>query len=141
MGDVGVQPVRVKIYGLFSFTRRGYLREAVLEGLLLVAVVSGWVLGWPDYRKMLLLRESPAPLTSKTIALFDSIPWILAAAVLAKFLEMMFVLRAFARKEEAARLAEPPPTPPVSAPQTEGTSTAIVSAEPPPTPPVNAGSG
>jgi hypothetical protein len=136
-----VQPVRVKIYGLFSFTRRGYLREAIVEGLLLVAVVSVWVLGWEDCRKTLLLLEPQTPWTTRTIALFDVLPWILLGAVLAKALEMTLVLRAFARKEQAARLAASAP-PPLSAPDTGGTSSSIVSTEPPPpTPPVSAGSG
>jgi hypothetical protein len=111
-----VQPVRVKIYGLFTFTRTGYLREAVVEALMLVVVVAVWILGWPDYRKMLIVQEPLLQATKNLIALMDAVPWILIAAVLAKGFELVIVLRAFARKaREASQAAPPPPTPPVSA--------------------------
>jgi hypothetical protein len=108
-----VQPVRVRIYGLFTFTRTGYLREAVVEGLLVVVVVVVWILGWPESRKMLILQEPKPEATNNLITLMDAVPWILIVAVLAKGVEIVVVLRAFARK--ASQAAPPPPPPPVSA--------------------------
>ena len=104
-------PVRVKVYGLVSFTRRGYLSEAVVEWLLLVALASVWYLGYPHYREILIAQEKRPPLMNLTIKTFDILPYILAAAVVAKAIEMYFVLRIFARKEAAARQAPAPPPP------------------------------
>jgi hypothetical protein len=112
-----VPPVRVKVYGLISFTRRGYLMEAVAEWLVLVAILSFWILGYPHYRQIMLTVPNRTRLTDLTLVLFDAIPWILAGAVLLKVIEMYIVLRAFARKEAAARQipSAPPPEIPVNA--------------------------
>jgi hypothetical protein len=105
-----MEPVQVKLYGLFKRTRKRYLIDAVLGLATLAAMFIAWFPLWPILfariekgRQNLGWVEHPGWM--KVIIVFlDVLPWILAAAALFKCLEMFLVLRCFARKEgERAR--------------------------------------
>jgi hypothetical protein len=93
-----VEPPRVKVYGLFPRTCRRYLIEAIIGASLGLIICLAWWLGWPHLRQRLVTRELP-PLLQLTVTVLDSTPWILLAAALLKGMEVLLVLRAFARKK------------------------------------------
>ena len=98
-------PIRIKLYGLISVTRRGYITQLVLAGIMLAALIGMW----------LYLREKINPAVSPEVArireVFDYIPWVALGIAVLYAIEATIVLRRFAR-EEARRRAQPPQTPP-----------------------------
>jgi hypothetical protein len=106
---VAVEPVRVKVYGLLSRTRRRYVLEATVGVVCLVAVMVAWWFGWPKLRQRLVQLElSPAMRT--VVIILDAVPWLLLVVAAVKAVEIPIVLRAFARKAAA------PPADAVKAP-------------------------
>jgi len=103
--------VRVRVYGLSSLTRRRYLTQAVAGLVGVVLVLAGWWFGWPPLRDRLTGRELPASM-NVIVAVLNSVPWILLAAVVFKAIEVFFVLRIFARKEQERRRAASTAAPP-----------------------------
>jgi len=102
--------MRVKVYGLFSRTRRRYIIEAITGVVFGLMLFVAWWLGWPDLRQRLLALEPP-PFLRLTLAVLDRTPWILLGAALWKGMEVLIVLRSFARKEVRNPLKEfTPPT-------------------------------
>jgi hypothetical protein len=99
-------PIRIKLYGLFSITRRGYITQLVLAGIMLVALIGMW----------LYLRQKINPALSPDVArireVFDYIPWVALAIAVLYVIEAVIVLRRFAREEEARRRAPQPQPPP-----------------------------
>jgi hypothetical protein len=112
-----MQPVRVKLYGLITVTRRGYMVLLGLSGvcLLILLALSWWA----------RLREDPwQPAAEEGRGSFIVIvarvflgllPWIVLAAGILQAIEALLVFRRFAREKalQRARLPEAqlPPTP------------------------------
>jgi hypothetical protein len=98
-------PIRIKLYGLISVTRRGYLTQLVLAAFLLAGLFGMWL--------YLRARINPAagPEVARIRELFDYVPWVALAIAVLYAIEATIVLRRFAR-EEARRRAQPPQTPP-----------------------------
>jgi hypothetical protein len=108
-----MEPVRVKVYGLFKRTRKRYLIDSALGLAALLAVFVAWFALWPvlhgrieSSRQQLHWAELPTWMRL-TVAVLDVLPWILTATALFKCLEMFLVLRCFARKE-AEQTRQPP---------------------------------
>jgi hypothetical protein len=98
--EAAVEPVRVKVYGLVPRTRSRYLVEsAVALGFAAVLFIAWW-LGWPVLRQRFERQELPAVVQVVRVVL-EWAPWILLGALGIKLLEMMIVLRCFARRETA----------------------------------------
>jgi hypothetical protein len=97
-------PIRIKLYGLFSVTRRGYIAQLVIAGVLLV----GWVGMWLYLRRATNPADDPA--VARIRQVFDWIPWLALAVAILYVIEAYFVFRRFAR-EQARRRAEQPPKP------------------------------
>jgi hypothetical protein len=93
-----VEPVRVKVYGLFSRTRRRYLIDAAIGTIFGLFLLVAWWLGWPILRQRLATLTLP-PLLQVTVAVLDATPWILLGAAVYKGMEVLLVWRLFARKE------------------------------------------
>jgi hypothetical protein len=100
--------VRVKVYGLFALTRRRYLFQATAGGVCIVALLLAWYFGWAALKQRLERLPAP-PILSVMIQVLDWAPWILIATAVYKLLEVIVVLRCFARK--AAAEAPPPAAP------------------------------
>jgi hypothetical protein len=99
-------PVRLKLYGLVTVTRRGYLAQLAVAAVLLIGLLVVWVGSPRD-------RQPKAPTRTEAVVwgLLDSLPWIVLALGVLFALEAFVVLRRFARAEAAqrARAAEPQP--------------------------------
>jgi hypothetical protein len=96
-----VEPVRVKVYGLFSLTRRRYLTQAVSGVVFVGLIFTGWWFGWPPLRDRLTRVEAPeSAFRDLLVAVLNNVPWILLALVVYKAIEVFFVLRAFARRDQ-----------------------------------------
>jgi hypothetical protein len=103
-----VEPVRVKVYGLFSLTKRRYLTQAGTGGVFVVLIFAGWWFGWPPLRDRLTGAEASASaFRDLLVAVLNNVPWILLAVLVYKAIEVFFVLRAFAR-QLASRGRKPP---------------------------------
>ena len=98
LGSGNVEPVRVRVYGLYPLTKRRYLTQAVAGVVMAALIFVGWWFGWPPLRDRLAQRELPATMAF-VVAVLNHVPWILLAALAFKAVEVYFVLRAFARKE------------------------------------------
>jgi hypothetical protein len=103
-----MEPVRVKVYGLFWRTRQRYLVDSAIGLAALLAVFIAWFPGWPPLKERIAtiekyrIEKGEAGLPTYmqfTVAILDVLPLILTATALFKCLEMYLVLRAFARKE------------------------------------------
>jgi hypothetical protein len=115
-----MEPVRVKVYGLFSRTRRRYLRESIFGLIVCAALWIAWIPFWPLFKERIdtiqkagiELGKGDLPVAMKVmVAVLEAAPWILLATALFKCLEMFLVLRCFARKEaERSRQGTSPPT-------------------------------
>ena len=102
-----MEPVRVKVYGLFAWTRRRYFVQSVLDFVSGAAVLLFWLLVWPGMKQNVMRFDPPPTHLIVVVAVLDQVPWILLAATAVKVFEMWIVLRRFARKE-AEQLAAPP---------------------------------
>src|SRR5215472_4192427 len=78
-----VEPVRVKVYGLFPRTRRRYVLEAVTGAVFGLFLFVAWWRGWPQLRQRLVALELP-PLLRGIVAILDQTPRILLAAAVWK---------------------------------------------------------
>ena len=100
-----MEPVRVKIYGLVSLTRRRYLIQVVFAVLLIGLLLAGWFRVYLPRRAEMKAGDVPPNLVW-VVACLDAIPWLAVLFVVWQAVEAYVVLRAFRRKEAA-----PPPTP------------------------------
>jgi hypothetical protein len=108
-----VDSVRVKVYGLFSLTRRRYVGQAIAGFIALVLVMVAWWFGWPVLEKRLGNADLPRSMQI-TVAILRRTPWLLGAVAVWKIVEMWFVLRVFVRKEKSAAVASEPPSQPTT---------------------------
>jgi hypothetical protein len=100
-----VEPVRVKVYGLFPRTRRRYFLEAMIGANFGLLLFVAWWFGWPQLRQRLAQFDLP-PLFRLIVAVLDWTPWILLGAAVWKGMEVLLVSRAFARKEASNTIKE-----------------------------------
>jgi hypothetical protein len=99
-----VEPVRVKVYGLFSLTKRRYLAQAVAGVIFAVLILVGWWFGWPPLRDRLTRAEVAASaFRDLLVGVLNNVPWIVLAVLVYKAVEVFFVLRAFARHVSPTR--------------------------------------
>ncbi len=99
-------PVRIKVYGLISLTKRTYLIWAALAALGLLALLVFWA--------FTVGEETPAEkagLLPPVVVLWRRYgPWIIAAGFLLGGLEALFVLRRFRRAEAERQRTGAPDT-------------------------------
>jgi hypothetical protein len=95
-------PVRVKVYGLISLTKRTYLICVAIGGVGLVVLLILWALtaGTPSPAE----KAGKFPLTPFFIWR-NYAPWLLAAAALLEGVEVYVVLKRFRRAEADRRQA------------------------------------
>ena len=98
-------PIRIKLYGIFSVTRRGYVAQLVIAALLLI----GWVGMWLYLRRNTNPADDPA--VARIRQFFDWIPWLALAIAILYAIEAYFVFRRFAREEARRRTQQPAPPP------------------------------
>ena len=100
-----MEPVRVKVYGLVSMTRRGYLMQLAGAVTLVLVLLAFHYLRWPEVRPD--ATKVRGQFQRYVIAFFDHVHWIAAVIAVLLALEAWLVLRRFARKE-AERVSKPP---------------------------------
>jgi hypothetical protein len=101
-----VEPVRIKLYGLFTRTRRAYILQSMVELLYAAGLLLIWWLKWPSFREHMTHQEMDHPTYILVIlAVLNEVPWILLLAVTIKIVEMWIILRRFAEKQ-AQQLAD-----------------------------------
>jgi hypothetical protein len=98
-------PIRIKLYGLVSVTRRGYLVQLVAVVFLLAVLLGVWM----NLPRTSDLRNPP-PEFVRLVTLLSYLPWVVLAIAVLVAVEAFVVLRRFAR-EEAKRRAPSPPQP------------------------------
>ena len=97
-----MEPVRVKVYGLFSLTKQSYLRQAAAGVVFAAFIAAGWYFGWPPLSKR-LAAAPPSAFRDFLVAVLGNVPWIVLAVVVYKAIEVFFVLRAFSRRVSPKR--------------------------------------
>ena len=115
-----MDPVSVKVYGLFPLTRSRYLRQATAGFIALGLVFVAWWFGWPILEKRLGTGELPTWMRV-TREILRRAHWLLLGVGAWKAVEMWFVLRAFARKEKSAAATGEPTSPPTTSSSPERT--------------------
>ena len=89
-----MEPVRIRVYGLFPLTKRRYLGQAVAGVVATVLVFVGWWFAWPPMRDRLTRPElPPSAFRDGIVAVMNDVPWILLAALVYKAVEVVVVLR------------------------------------------------
>jgi hypothetical protein len=102
------EPVRIKLYGLFPTTRRRYVAQVVVAGVLIVFLLVSWAVFRHAVRDRLQVLATP--LLDRAIALWDLVPWIVAVVAVLQVVEAYFAFRAFARKRAETAASQPPPS-------------------------------
>ena len=99
-----MEPVRVRVYGLLSLTKRRYLMQAALGVVAAVLLLAAWYFAWPPLALRLKRPElPPSEFRTVLVAVMDNVPWIVLAALAYKAAEVWVVLRLFARKEAGVK--------------------------------------
>jgi len=109
-------PVRVRLYGLFSRTKRQYVSQQIVAVLMLIPLIGIWLYWRTQVVPDLGERTFPRHI-AVMLSLFDAIPWLVVPLALAITLETFLVMRIFARKEAAERAAEERAAPPAEMPE------------------------
>jgi hypothetical protein len=102
-------PVRIRLYGMFTVTRRGYLMQTTVSLVLLGVLLVLWL------RRPPLPPMAPKEMTpglAWLVWLLNALPWLVLVMTALLVLEAVWVLRRFAREEarQKAPLSEKPPT-------------------------------
>jgi hypothetical protein len=92
-----MEPVRVKLYGLFTVTKRRYLWQLALTVLLLVVLLVMW---WFLPNLQPVDGRGDPPHVAWAIWLLRYLPWVVAGLAVLVLLEAVVVFRRFARAEE-----------------------------------------
>ena len=90
-------PVRVKLYGLISMTRRRYTIQLVVALVLSSALLVGWWIYWPRARAS--LEASRSDVLDGVIGFWNVAPYFILGIVVLQLIEAWIVLRQFRRKE------------------------------------------
>ncbi|MFM7152003.1 MAG: hypothetical protein ACKO23_19420 [Gemmataceae bacterium] len=111
-----MNPVRIRLYGLFPVTRQRYLTQLVAAGIFVVVLWGLYLLFSSAVRERLLDQRSEASL--RFLAFWQAMPWIVAALAALQALEALIVLRRFRILQSASPHPVPtriiPTTSPVS---------------------------
>jgi hypothetical protein len=91
-------PVRVKLYGLFSITRRRYLVQLVVALTLAMALLLAWWLYWPTVRGS--LQQSRSSVLDGVVRFWDVAPFVIGGIVALQMIEAWIVLRRFRLKSK-----------------------------------------
>jgi hypothetical protein len=101
-------PIRIKLYGLVSVTKRSYLVQLAVVIVLLAVLLGVWM-RLPSGAE---LRDLP-PEYVRLLTALSYLPWVVLACALLVAAEAFVVLRRFAREEALRRApAAPHPEPP-----------------------------
>ncbi len=95
-------PVRVKLYGFLTLTRRTYLILLGLGVALAVALVVVWLV-----TPAVQVPQEALATSRVWFWVWTYLPWIVLAALLVSALEAYLVLRKFAREEAKQRQTPP----------------------------------
>jgi hypothetical protein len=98
-------PIRIRLYGFMTVTRRGYITQLVLAAVMLAGLIVMWVYFRRD------IDPSFSPAVARIRVIFDYLPWVVLVIAVLYVIEATVVLRRFAR-EEARRRAQQPAAPP-----------------------------
>jgi hypothetical protein len=113
-----MEPVRIKLYGLFKVTRRGYLVQLMMALVMLTVLLAIRYLMPPV--QLQVKNDEMSARGRFLIALLANLHWVVAGFALLFGLEAWIVLRRFARLEAQLRkpgeLPASPPPPPAPAP-------------------------
>ena len=100
-------PIRIKLYGLVTVTKRGYLIQLAVVVVLLAVLLGIWL-----RVRAADLRDLP-PSAERLFQLLNALPWVVLACAVLVAVEAYVVLRRFARAEAERRSRTPaPPEPP-----------------------------
>jgi hypothetical protein len=96
------EPIRIKLYGLVSVTKRAYLIQLTIAAALLVAltVLWAWLPQMPHFKEG---KERIPLLAAVGVWLLARLPWILLALGALYVVEAVVVLRRFSRQEALRR--------------------------------------
>jgi hypothetical protein len=98
-----MEPIRVRLYGLFPTTRKRYLVvQAFVFGFLAVLLVVAW--RYPAPRFGVDERRLPVEI----IWFLDHLAWLVLTMIILEALESFVTLRQFARREAAQRQQSAP---------------------------------
>ena len=109
MTQANPAPVRVKLYGFYSTTKRRYVAQVVFAAVLIALLLAGWTYYRISLRERLQGIDVRA--ADQIVAVWDLVPWVVLGIAALQAIEAYFVLRAFARKQAEAAVAAPPPAP------------------------------
>ncbi len=101
-----MEPIRIRLYGLFSLTRKRYVAQLVVALVLAAAVLIAWWFFRASVREQFQNTEDANAL--RFVAFWNVFPLVILAVAGLQLLEAFFVLRMF-RRREAERSAQPPP--------------------------------
>jgi hypothetical protein len=107
------EPVRVKLYGFYAMTKRGYVAQVIVAAVLIAFLFVAWVFFHQSLRDRLLTLS--VPVLDTIVKVWDAVPWVVLTLAVLQVIEAYFVFRAFARKQPAAAAAPPPPAPDAAA--------------------------
>ena len=106
-----MEPIRIRLYGMFPLTRKRYVAQLVAALVLAGAVLGAWWFFRESVRQQFGNTEDANAL--RFVAFWNVFPLVILAVVGLQLLEAFFVLRLFRRKE-AERISQTRPPEPES---------------------------
>src|SRR4051812_35067396 len=103
-----MEPVRIRLYGLVSMTKRGYLMQLAAAGVLLAAllVIRASMPALPQGTP----QDPLPPRMAWVVFLLRNLHWLAVLLAVLFTVEAFLVLRAFARAENRPLTPGPSPT-------------------------------
>ena len=90
-------PVRVRLYGVMSVTRRGYLLQTMVAVVFLLGLLT--IYGARPEPPPPPVGGPAPPGVDLAAGLFDALPWLVIALAILYLLEVVIVTRRFDQKE------------------------------------------
>jgi hypothetical protein len=97
-------PIRVKVYGMLSMSKAGYLTVQVIGLVVLLAL--DFVLFFYVARPEIPRGTEPSLTVRLSLWLLDALPWLILAGLAYESLETWLMLKKFAREEARQRALE-----------------------------------
>ena len=86
------EPVRVKLYGFYSITKRKYVAQVVVAAVMIAFLFVAWLIFHQSLRDRLLALS--VPVLDTVVKVWDTVPWIVLTLAVLQVIEAYFVFRA-----------------------------------------------
>lgn len=100
-------PVRIKLYGLFWITKRGYVMQLIVGAIMAASLLGFWICLRMPGRPLFPPKKAPSFWEALGPWLLDNLHLIVLAMIVLYGIEALMVFRRFAQSEAEQRKGKP----------------------------------